>query len=518
MPRLDPVNTLVKTTTILASYKEKNLLAEALTDHGLDATQSDIAVIYLLDNKQNTFRRYYQRGRFETPVNLSSGEEDIQFLAECRQVLLVNKQTPFFPLFFLNNLMNSALVLPLINQEELAGILVFNCRKGGWYHKEELAFAEGYAKTASSLMEGIELFRDLKDKMRAIDNLQRYQERVFASMTNMLLTTNEQGNLEYFNPQAAQGLHLTEEDLGTNYHELFKGKISPKAVKTISGALKTGEEVVNYQGIFKKDSQDLDFSLNVTPLLGKRGKKEGLTLIFTDQSREKALASEMKTAKEDRRLIKDMFSRYLSQDVVQSLIQQPELVKLGGDKKAATLFFADIRGYTSFSEGKDPSYIVEVLNEYFSQAVEIILKYNGYIDKFIGDCIMAAWGVPMYDEQTDAVKAVSCALEIQSLVKSTKRSFFKGEAKHLQVGIGMNSGPLVAGNLGSSNRMEYSIIGDTVNVAARLEGVAKGGEVIVNHTTRDLLGDHFKLKELEPVKVKGKVKPLPIFSVLSIAQ
>jgi class 3 adenylate cyclase len=222
----------------------------------------------------------------------------------------------------------------------------------------------------------------------------------------------------------------------------------------------------------------------------------------------------MEEVVEERRAIKDMFARYLSSDIVQTLVDKPELVKPGGDKKTATIFFADIRGYTSFSETQDPEFIIEVLNEYFSQAVEVVIKYRGYIDKFIGDCIMAAWGVPIYSEEEDALAAVGCAVEIQELVKSAKRTFFKGKASHLKIGIGMHTGPLIAGNLGSVRRMDYSVIGDTVNVAARLEGVAGPDEVIITQNTRELIGDSFKLKELKPVKVKGKTEPLHIFNVL----
>jgi class 3 adenylate cyclase len=221
----------------------------------------------------------------------------------------------------------------------------------------------------------------------------------------------------------------------------------------------------------------------------------------------------MNVAVEERRYVKDMFARYLSNEVVENLMENPDLVKPGGDKKTATVLFADIRGYTSFSENKEPEYIIGVLNEYFSEAVEIIIKYRGYIDKFIGDAIMAAWGVPMMSEEQDAELAVSCALEIQELVSSGKRRFFRGDASKLRIGIGMHTGPLVAGNLGSDRRMDYSVIGDTVNVAARLEGVAGAGEVVITKATRDLLNPGFKLEEREPVRVKGKNEPIQIFSV-----
>ena len=191
----------------------------------------------------------------------------------------------------------------------------------------------------------------------------------------------------------------------------------------------------------------------------------------------------------------------------------PVYIKPGGDKKLATIFFADIRGYTSFSEGRDPEYIIQILNEYFNEAVEVVLKHKGYIDKFIGDCIMAAWGVPLQSEEEDALSAVSCALEIQDRVNATDRSFFKGDAAGLKVGIGVHTGPLVAGNLGGQQRMNYTVIGDTVNIAARLEGIAGPGEVIVTRKTRDYLGDRFDLQRKRSVQVKGKTEAIPIFKV-----
>jgi class 3 adenylate cyclase len=198
---------------------------------------------------------------------------------------------------------------------------------------------------------------------------------------------------------------------------------------------------------------------------------------------------------------------------VKNLTDHPEMVRLGGDKKNATVFFADITGYTAFSEGKDPQYIIEVLNAFFNEAVELVINSNGYIDKFIGDCIMAAWGVPMKTEEEDAVLAVSTALRIHELVRSPDRKFFLGDASKLKISIGMASGPLVAGNIGSNRRMEYTVLGDTVNTAARLEGVAQAEDIIITQGTRDLLGDRFKIDQLKPVKVKGKEKPLVIFNV-----
>lgn len=335
-------------------------------------------------------------------------------------------------------------------------------------------------------------------------------------MTDLLLTLDSAGKLYYANREAFEALNIGEESYGKSYRELFKNKLSKPIMKAFEDSMGEGKSLLGLTGIYrdKTNEVEMDFKLNLSPLKGIRGKKLGTIVIFTDETREQELQKKMSVVTEERRQIKDMFARYLSKDLVNNLINQPDLVKPGGAQKQATVLFADIRGYTSFSEGKDPAYIIEILNEYFNEAVEKVINNKGYIDKFIGDCIMAAWGVPMVSEEEDAINAVTCALEIQKLIKSKERHFFKGRAENLKVGIGMHSGYLVAGNLGSSRRMDYTIIGDTVNVAARLEGVAEAGEVIITQSTRDKLGDLFKLDERTPVKVKGKAKPIPIYNVM----
>jgi len=365
------------------------------------------------------------------------------------------------------------------------------------------------------MLHSARLFQELKEHAAIIEAMERYQESVFSSMTNLLMTTERDGSLKYFNDEAATAFALSEPDIGKPIQSILGPRVDPKIIKTVEESLTIGSTILGAEGIAEAAGVDLDFSLNLSPIRGKRSDRpDGLTLLFTDQTRERELKNKMNVVVEERRAIKDMFSRYLSVEVVKHLMESPDLVRLGGAGKKATVFFADIRGYTSFSEGRTPEYIVEVLNEYFSEAVEIVLKYKGFIDKFIGDCIMAAWGVPMTSEQEDAINAVSCALDIQTLIEDPKRTFFHGDAEHLKVGIGMHTGYLVAGNLGSARRMNYSIIGDTVNVAARLEGVAKAGEVIITEDTRLLLDNAFLLETREPVKVKGKVEPIHIYRAI----
>jgi adenylate cyclase len=509
---------LVRAGSLLSRDMEFTTMASVLVEQSLDITRSDLACLYVhsdLEQRSSPLRLIYRRGRYPVAERLAASSELVAFVEESNEAVLLTGriESPFAPLL-LHAHMQSGIALPLATPTQKLGLVVLNSRKRNHYGRERFLFLDSFAKLAAGMLHNARLFQDLREYLARIQALERYQENIFSSMTNLLITTDQEGRIRYFNSAAARSLGLGEAHLGAPTEEIFKSSLSKKIVTEISSANREKREVLGLKGIYRSAAGDMDFNLNIAPLVTRRGRAEGATLLFTDQTRERELAGRMKQVVEERRLIKDMFSRYLSNEIVRTLIDAPELVKPGGDKKEATIFFADIRGYTSFSEGRDPAYIIEVLNDYFSEAVEVVIRHHGYIDKFIGDAIMAAWGVPLQTVTEDAVQAVSCALEIQDLVRSKRRSFFKGEAQNLKIGIGMHTGPIVAGNLGSSRRMNYTVIGDTVNVAARLEGVAGPDEVIITQITRDYLGDHFRLEERKPVKVKGKSRPLHIFRVL----
>ncbi len=512
------IQELVRVSALLTSDQSRTSLISILVEQAQDISKSEVGALYAYPEenaKSNALKMIFKRGKYDVPQSFSLESGLIQFLEDCKEALIVHsRKDKFFKESLLNEYMNSAIILPLNTAKRKIGILVLNSKKNDFYGKNRLHFLDAFTKLSSGMVHNVELFQEVKQKLKEIESLQRYQESIFSSMTNLLITTDNKGNIHYFNQAAAERLGMNQDSIGNDFESFFKKPLNKKILKEITATADSHKEILGLEGIYKGKEIEMDFALNISPLKGKLGKHEGLTLLFTDQSREQELKQKANMAVEERRIVKDMFARYMSADVLKNLMESPELVQLGGSKKDATVFFADIRGYTSFSEGQQPEYIIEILNEYFSEAVEVVIKYNGYIDKFIGDCIMAAWGVPVVNPDKDALAGVGCAVEIQELVKSKSRKFFKGKAAHLKVGIGMHSGPLISGNLGSSRRMDYSVIGDTVNIAARLEGVAGAGEVIITQQTRDLIGDHFKLKELKPVKVKGKDKPLHIFSVL----
>jgi adenylate cyclase len=219
-----------------------------------------------------------------------------------------------------------------------------------------------------------------------------------------------------------------------------------------------------------------------------------------------------------RRVVTEMFGMHVSPAVVQEILKTDDpraALNLKGTRVTATIFYSDIRGFTAMSETMTPEEIYSQLNQYFDAMCKIIFKYGGYVDKFIGDCIMAVFSAP-FQTPDDAAKAVRAAVEQQSLIKHLSDGWQMEGKKSFTVGMGINTGDVVMGNLGATSRMNYTVIGDDVNVASRLYNVAKGGEIIISETTYELVRDIVEVDEREPVMVKGKSAPIRIYNVTGI--
>ncbi len=212
-------------------------------------------------------------------------------------------------------------------------------------------------------------------------------------------------------------------------------------------------------------------------------------------------------------MTRERFSRLLSPNVAEQVISGKLDIKKGGTRvPLSTVFNSDLRGFTRMSEATTPEKMVELLNEYFELMVETIFKYEGTLDKFMGDGIMAFWGAPAV-QADDAIRCVECALEQMNVLgELNDRREQLGEPP-LAMGIGIHTGSLISGYVGSSKSLSYTVIGDTVNVSARLCGIAAGGQILISEATASQLDGRFRLVPLPDATLKGKEKPLKIFGV-----
>ena len=216
-----------------------------------------------------------------------------------------------------------------------------------------------------------------------------------------------------------------------------------------------------------------------------------------------------------RRHLRKAFSLYLSPQVAKKVLDSPERLKLGGQRVHATVLFSDLAGFTEMSEMNEPEEVVSILTRHTTEMTRIIFKYNGTLDKFIGDAIMAVWGAPVEDED-QALHACLAALEMQRRMK-TLADEIKISGYKLSMRVGINSGIVMAGNMGSEERFDFTVIGDNVNIASRLEALSKiyGTEIIISESTMKKIGGRLAVRELDSVKVKGKRQDIKIFELIN---
>ena len=210
---------------------------------------------------------------------------------------------------------------------------------------------------------------------------------------------------------------------------------------------------------------------------------------------------------------KERLSCFVSPAVAEQVINRQVELKLGGARTECTIYNSDIRGFTSMSESTPPEAIVEMLNAYFEAMVEVIFKYDGTLDKFMGDGIMAIWGSPVLHDD-DPERAVDCALEQTEVLGRFNRSRIERGVPPLGVGMAVHSGPVVAGYIGSKRALSYTVIGDVANTSARLCAQALAGQIVVSEDTRIKLGSRFEVEELAHMRIRGKERPMRVFNVV----
>jgi len=217
-----------------------------------------------------------------------------------------------------------------------------------------------------------------------------------------------------------------------------------------------------------------------------------------------------------RRFIKSVFRYYLSPDVIERIIKNPALLELGGEKREITSFFSDVAGFTTISEGLSPEELVSLLNAYLSEMTDIILSTGGTLDKYEGDAIIAFWNAPL-DQPDHALRACRAALSCQRKLEELKPFFHQRFGHELSMRIGLNSGPGVVGNMGSRRRFDYTAMGDTVNLASRLEGACKQYNVpiLVGNTTYELVKEGVLARAVDIIRVVGKKRPVRVYQIIA---
>jgi len=400
-----------------------------------------------------------------------------------------DKQTGYFT--------RSILCVPVVNKDgKCIGVTQVLNRRGGPFTDEDETRLKAFTAQVSIALENAKLFED-------VQNMQSYNESMLESMTNAVITTDEDGKIVTCN-KAGLRIMVKEPDevLGISAEEFFVDEnlwIMDKVRKVDE----TQEAEVIVDGALKFDEEEtLSVNVNVLPLINTEGKKLGSLIMIEDISSEKRMKSTM--------------SRYMDPALAEQMMEGGDSDDfLGGKSTEATILFSDIRSFTTLTESLGAQGTVSMLNEYFTIMVDIITREGGMLDKFIGDAIMAAFGIPMaHDDDEDRAVRATIAM-ITELWDLNKIREARGELA-IDHGVGLNTGMIVSGNIGSPKRMDYTMIGDGVNLAARLESACKqySARILISEFTRAKLKGTYRMRDIDLVVVKGKTEPVGVIEVL----
>ncbi|GAC1306866.1 MAG: hypothetical protein NVS2B3_02660 [Vulcanimicrobiaceae bacterium] len=333
--------------------------------------------------------------------------------------------------------------------------------------------------------------------LERIYGLQQFQTRILEAIANGVITLSPTRRVTTFNRAAEVTFGLRSETmLGAAANALARVIPElPELLETffLSGGIHLRAEV----DATRVDGTALVLEIRLSPLDSLDGK--GVAMVVTDVTKQRGLEVAHEAQVEKATRIEASFSRYLAPHIVRSLMDDPNSVRLGGERKRATMFFADIRGFTSLAARLPAERVVEILNAYFDEAVKIVFAFDGMLDKFYGDGLMAVFGTPR-TRPDDAARAIAAAVRLHEVVATLGPTL----AYPLEISVGLATGDVVAGHLGSAQRMDYTVIGDAVNLANGLQSAAPAGAIYCDEATLAAAGAAAPQMHRLAARIKGR--------------
>ena len=382
----------------------------------------------------------------------------------------------------------NSLVGPLASNDDLRGAIIIANKESisgiTRFTKEDFRLFDSLTKKVSLAYENIKLIDSLKTSTKLVDN-------IMSSITTGIIKIDVLGEIEYVNNSAEKVFGFnSDEVLNNHYMAIFMENTD---LISLIERIETDPKV-EYENNFKiknLNNENREINLTLSPVFNENNEFSGLVLAFEDLSNVNK--------------IKSTFKKYVSENIVDELLNTDQSLELGGGKNKVCILFCDIRGFTAMSEKMNPEDVVSLLNNYFQAMIDVVFDNNGTLDKIIGDELMVLYGVPI-ESENDPQKAVNTAKEIFIKLEEFNRENSSKGYPEIKIGIGINYGEVISGNIGSDRQMNYTVIGDNVNLAARLCSHAKPSQIVISKSVFEKLDDKSGFKSMNPIELKGKSK------------
>ena len=394
--------------------------------------------------------------------------------------------------------------VPLRYEGRLIGFLSLGPRRSGDpYTSDDLDFLAAVASQSTLALENARLFTNLRHNLDQTLEMKNMMDDIFASIATGIITTDIKHQITLFNRAAVEIFGIpVNQVLGYPLSKALPG-VGAELEQVSADVISQSNTVLNTELNSRSPTRgDLYLRLSLSPLRDAYLVTKGTTIVFEDMTERYKLEAE-------RALIHKTFGRVVAPRVRDRLLADPGNLQLRGAKQTVTILFADLSGFTTYSEKHDPELVFSILNSYLSLAARAILEQEGTLDKFMGDAVLAIWNSP--DLQEDhAVRAVRAAHEIVRR-SGVAHSLFDNPDQRMLFRIGITTGPAVIGNVGTDELFNYTAIGDTVNLAERLQKTAQPGEILLEKTTYDIVADQVIAEPLQPLIVRGRERFVEVY-------
>jgi len=398
--------------------------------------------------------------------------------------------------------LRSILCVPLKFKDEITGVIYADNRiRTGLFTEAERDLLGAFSNQAAVAIENARLFESVRRTLDEVTELKNLMDNIFASIASGVITADIMDKVLLCNRAAETILGCCGPDLiGHGLDEILP-PISPALGTYISSVRETAQNMVGLEFTSVLPQRGpVTLSFNLSPLKDAFQVTQGVAIVLDDLTEKKRLEAQRR-----------MFERMVSPKVIDQL--DPDKLHLGGKRAEITTLFADIRGFTSFSESVDPEQLVSVLNRYLAAAAEAILDEEGTIDKFLGDAVMAWFNAPIL-QPDHTLRSIRAALGIRDAVTALYSEL--PPQFHLSFGVGIHFGDVVLGLVGSEKQLEYTAIGDSVNTAKRIQENAAAGQILISSEVYKQIPDQIDVRQVEPIHAKGKRKPVEVYEVLGV--